>query len=259
MDPVVASSARDALEILRQAGQQDRPCDLLVSDVNMPDMDGITLAEQVQKEPGMPTIPIILLTSGARPGDLERAAALNIARYLVKPVEQSRLFDAIAKCLGPSASPGETDQAGEGKLAGKLPPLRILLVEDSLVNQKLATALLEKQGHTVEVATNGGEAVTACQTRAFDVVLMDVEMPIMDGLEATGHIREWEKASQSHLPIVAMTAHARKGDRERCLEAGMDDYISKPIRAQQLLDTLEEVLAASRRSAESTDDARDTP
>jgi len=258
MDPVVASSARDALEILRQTGQQDRPCDLLVSDVNMPEMDGITLAEQVRKEPGMPTIPIILLTSGARPGDLERAAALNIARYLVKPVEQSRLFDAIAKCLGPGASPGETDQAGR-KLTGKLPPLRILLVEDSLVNQKLAAALLEKQGHTVQVATNGSEAVTACQTGVFDVVLMDVEMPIMDGLEATEHIREWEKGAQSHLPIVAMTAHARKGDRERCLEAGMDDYISKPIRAQQLLDTLEAVLATSRPTAESTDDTRDTP
>jgi CheY-like chemotaxis protein len=259
MDPVLASNARDALDVLRQTGQQGRRCDLLVSDVNMPEMDGITLAEQIRKEPGLSTIPIILLTSGARPHDLERAAALNVARYLVKPVEQSKLFDAIAKCLGTIAAFGETDQTGEQKLKGKLPPLQILLVEDSLVNQRLATALLEKQGHTVEIAANGGEAVAACTTRVFDVVLMDVEMPIMDGFEATRQIREREIASQKHLPIVAMTAHARKGDRERCLEAGMDDYISKPIRAQQLLDTLEAVLATSRRSDESAENARNTP
>jgi CheY-like chemotaxis protein len=246
MDPLAASDARQALKILRQTGRDSRPCDLMVSDVNMPEVDGITLAEQVRKEPELAAIPIILLTSGARPDDLKRGESLGVACYLVKPVEQSRLFNAIATCLGLTAAIDELDTTGDGKQERQLPPLRVLLAEDSLVNQKLATALLEREGHEVVVAADGEAAVAACTTGDFDVVLMDVEMPEMDGLEATGLIRERERTSSRHLPIVAMTAHAGKGDRERCLEAGMDDYISKPIRAQQLFDTLEAVLAASR-------------
>ena len=126
-------------------------------------------------------------------------------------------------------------------------PLRVLLAEDSVVNQKLAIGLLEKHGHTVVVAANGKEAIAALTSQEFDVVLMDVEMPEMDGLEATAVIRVQEKQTGEHIPIVAMTAHAMKGDRERCLEAGMDEYVSKPIRAQQLFETLASVCQGHRR------------
>jgi CheY-like chemotaxis protein len=248
MLPVTAHNAREALDLMRKTGQENRPCNLMVSDVNMPEVDGITLAEQVRKEPELANIPIILLTSGARPDDFERSASLTIAAVLPKPVAQSKLFDAISKCLGLTAETAEFDEVGHAKQERHLPPLQVLLVEDSLVNQKLATALLEKEGHNVVVAANGKEAVAACTSRELDVVLMDVEMPEMDGFEATRLIRESEKTSGRRLPIVAITAHASKGDRERCLRAGMDDYISKPIRPQQLFDAMEAVLTASRQA-----------
>ena len=189
---------------------------------------------------------VILLTSGARPDDARRAEELGAA-HLMKPVKQSELFNAIVASLGAGVPETHDVHADRPQLKTALPPLRILLVEDSVFNQKLAVGLLQKHGHTVVVANNGREAVAWMDAGDFDVVLMDVEMPEMDGLEATAVIREKEKGTGSHVPIVAMTAHAMKGDRERCLAAGMDDYISKPIRAQQLFDTLASVLAASGR------------
>jgi CheY-like chemotaxis protein len=164
--------------------------------------------------------------------------------------EQSELFNAIAASLGagvPEDLAGHPDRMQ--RLRTELAPLRILLVEDSVFNQKMALGLLQKYGHTVVVANNGREAVAWMDPGDFDVILMDVEMPEMDGLEATAVIREREKENGRHVPIVAMTAHAMKGDRERCLAAGMDDYVSKPIRAQQLFDTLASLLSAPSRLA----------
>jgi CheY-like chemotaxis protein len=156
----------------------------------------------------------------------------------MKPVKQSELFNAIAVSLGAGVPENLDGHSHRPPLKTELAPLRILLVEDSVFNQKVALGLLQKYGHTVAVANNGREAVAWMDPGDFDVILMDVEMPEMDGLEATAIIREKEKGTGRHVPIVAMTAHAMKGDRERCLAAGMDDYVSKPIRAQQLFDTL---------------------
>ena len=157
-------------------------------------------------------------------------------------MKPSELLNAIQVSLGADAPEDARVTAFQGEPKRALPPLHVLLAEDNLVNQKLAIGLMEMHGHSVVVANNGKEAVAALASRQFDVVLMNVEMPEMDGLEATVMIRVQERQTGKHVPIIAMTAHAMKGGRERCLEAGMDDYLSKPIRAQQLFETLESVL-----------------
>jgi two-component system sensor histidine kinase/response regulator len=195
---------------------------------------------------------VIILTSGARPDDLKRCDELKVAAHLMKPVKQSELLGAIEKSLGTAAPENETVQALAVERTEMLPSLDVLLVEDSLVNQKLAIGLLEKDRHSVVVAVNGKEAIAALASRQFDVVLMDVEMPEMDGLEATAVIRAKERQTGEHVPIIAMTAHAMKGDRDRCLAAGMDDYLSKPVRAGILFETIQRCLA-SPRASEKTD------
>jgi CheY-like chemotaxis protein len=168
---------------------------------------------------------------------------LGIAAYLTKPIKQSDLLDAILLALGVTSVEDEGFEERAARRPAAARPLRILLAEDSLVNQKLAVALLEREGHAVTVAQNGKEAIKAFVSQEFDLVLMDVQMPEMDGFEATAAIRERQRQTGINVPIVAMTAHALKGDRERCLEAGMDDYVSKPIRASQLLTAIEKVSA----------------
>ena len=165
---------------------------------------------------------------------------MGVAAHLMKPVTQSELFDAIAVSLGLATADNE-ETSEVSRILAPLQPLRILVAEDSLVNQKLAVGLLQKHGHSVTIANNGKEAISAVTSQQFDIVLMDVEMPEMDGLEATAAIRTWEKSRGKHVPIIAMTAHAMKSHREMCLEAGMDDYVSKPIRAQELFGKLREV------------------
>jgi CheY-like chemotaxis protein len=173
-----------------------------------------------------------------------RCEELGISAYLTKPIRQSELFDAIMLAMG--ASPESEDVAAQAaQRSSGLRPLNILLAEDSLVNQKLAVALLESHGHRVTVVSTGREAVAAVGTQPFDVVLMDVQMPEMDGLVATAAIRARESLNGGHIPVVAMTAHALKGDRERCLEAGMDDYIAKPIHAKELFAALANVVPGS--------------
>ncbi len=239
MHPTAVATARDAIEALRQAHRSGMRLQLVLTDVNMPDVDGITLTEWIRRDRELAETAVIVLTSGARPEDLKRCEALKVAGHLMKPVKQSELFDAIGMSLGRVFPEAEAEREGHAELA----PLRILLAEDSLVNQKLAVGLLEKHGHTVMVVNNGKEAIAALDSHGFDVVLMDVEMPELDGLEATAVIRVKERQSGRHIPIIAMTAHAMKGDRERCLQAGMDDYVSKPIRAAQLFETLKCVLS----------------
>jgi CheY-like chemotaxis protein/HPt (histidine-containing phosphotransfer) domain-containing protein len=198
---------------------------------------------------------ILMLTSGDRTGDAAKCRELGISAYLFKPVKQSELFNALVAALGNNVPEDHAVPVVETP-AEKLPPLRILLAEDSLANQKLAVGLLTKWGHHVTVANNGADAVR-CWTnppegRPFDVVLMDVQMPEMDGFEATAAIRQLESASGGsgrHTPIVAMTAHAMKGDRERCLDSGMDGYVAKPIRQQEISAVLRQVLSGSPMSS----------
>ena len=199
----------------------------------MPDVDGFTLAEMIKQDADLGSTVIMMLTSGGRSGDVARCEDLGVASYLLKPVKQSELFDAVAMALGISAAGGCRRSRRCSVARPVFPrPLHVLLAEDSLVNQKLAVGLLEKYGHHVEVVGDGRAALAAVESSRFDLVLMDIQMPEMDGLEATQAIRIRERKRGGHIPIVAMTAHAMKGDRERCLEAGMDGYVAKPIRAR---------------------------
>jgi len=242
MVPTTAAGAEDALRLLREAGRRGEPFPLVISDVHMPEVDGFTLVDQIRQDPQIAGTIIMMLTSGDHPGDIAQCEKMGVAAYLMKPVKQSELFDAVMLALGVTEPEDQREEAPAGERTTRIGPLRVLLAEDSLVNQKLATALLKRGGHSVVVANNGKEALAALELQPFDLVIMDVQMPEMDGLEATAAIRAKERRTGTHIPIVAMTAHAMKGDRERCLEAGMDHYVSKPIRARVLFDAIDEIL-----------------
>jgi len=245
MDPTVVPGGHDALRLLRKARESGEPYRLVLSDANMPGMDGFALAEEIKQHTGLDNTIIMMLTSGDRPGDISRCEQLGIASYLLKPTKQSELFDAIVMALGVTSLEDEDAERLAADQPSRLRPLHVLLAEDSLVNQKLAVGLLEKYGHTVVVANHGREAIATLESQVFDLVIMDVQMPEIDGYEATAIIRAKEKQAGTHIPIIAMTAHAMKGDRERCLEAGMDDYVSKPVRSKQLFETIESLLGTS--------------
>jgi len=205
-------------------------------------MDGFALAEIVKRNPDWRTATVMMLSSSGQRGDATRCRELGVAAYLTKPVRQGELLDAILIALGTRP---------ESKMAPALVTrhtlresrnhLHILLVEDNAVNQLVALRLLEKYGHTVGVAANGRKALEELEKESYDLILMDVQMPEMNGWEATQAIREKEKLTNRHIPIVAMTAHAMKGDEERCLAAGMDAYLTKPIRTQELLAVLDDI------------------
>jgi signal transduction histidine kinase/DNA-binding response OmpR family regulator len=238
--PQSVSRAHAAMDELRRACRQQDPYRVLISDVNMPEVDGCTLIQWVRRESELASIGVVLLTSGARPEDIERCEHLRIAARLMKPVVQDELFDALRMALGivPRAAGSERSRGA----AAPARSLNILLAEDSIINQKLAVGLLEKQGHRVVVAENGQQALERLAEQHFDLILMDVEMPVLDGLEATAAIRRQERDPGRHIPIVAMTAHAMQGDRQRCLDAGMDDYLAKPIRAKELVEVLKKTV-----------------
>jgi signal transduction histidine kinase/CheY-like chemotaxis protein len=241
MSATSTTGPEQAFLALQQAAAAGRPFRIAVLDVHMPEVDGLTLAEWIRNDQQLADTVLIVLTSGSHAGDLARCRRLKVASHLLKPVKQSELFDAFAASLGVEM-PAEDERPATAETLPSLPPLKILLVEDSLVNQKLATLLLRKHGHQVTVANNGREAVQQLAEGQFDVVLMDVEMPEMDGLEATAVTRAKERQTGDHMPIIAMTAHALKGDRERFLAAGMDEYVSKPIRAAVLFQAIQQVL-----------------
>jgi len=232
MEPTLARNASNALDLLRTSLQAGAPYRLVLTDAHMPDVDGFMLTESMRQDPALAATKVIMLTSGDRPEDAAHCERLGIANYLLKPVKQSELLESIERTLGVLVPKAELSRTSPQTPPAT--PLRILLAEDSVVNQKLAVALLTRQGHAVTIANNGKEAVAAAACESFDLILMDIQMPEMDGLEATAAIRAQEIPAGRHTPIIAMTAHALKGDRERCLEAGMDGYVTKPIRPQDL-------------------------
>jgi CheY-like chemotaxis protein len=210
----------------------------------MPMLDGFALVERIRQKPELAGATIMMLTSIGEQGDMARCRELGVKAYLTKPIRQSALrhaiMSAMSSAINQKAQPALITRR---PLREATPGLRILLAEDNVVNQALAKRLLEKMGHTVVIAANGSEALAAVlEMESFDAALMDVQMPQMDGFEATQAIREAEQTGGNHLPIIALTAHAMKGDEERCLAAGMDGYISKPIRAAELLAVLERLV-----------------
>jgi PAS domain S-box-containing protein len=238
-NPTAVDSGAGAIIALREAHGLGRIYPLILLDAQMPEMDGFALVESIRKNPEWKIATIMMLSSDGQRGDAKRCRELGVAACLTKPVRHGELLDAILAALGtrPARETAPT-LVTPHSLRENSGHLRILLVEDNAVNQLLAVRLLEKSGHTVAVAGNGKEALATLEKQSFDLVLMDVQMPEMDGFEATAAIRGLEKESGNHLPIIAMTAHAMVGDRERCIEAGMDDYITKPIRTEELIEVL---------------------
>ena len=255
MAPEVACEGEQALSIYQAAMDQGKPFKLILTDMHMPKMDGFDLVEQLKLRSAPCDSTIMMLTSGGQRGDAQRCQALGIAAYLLKPVRQSELREAIVRVLSSREAKESKVMITRSTLresAGGNKSLNILLAEDNLVNQKLATRLLEKRNHAVTVVLNGKDALAALEKGSYDLVLMDMQMPEMDGFEATAIIRDREKATGRHQHIIAMTALAMNGDRERCVAAGMDSYLSKPIRPQELDDALDALLASKRAlSAES--------
>jgi len=236
LKPVLAAGAREAMEILRVSAQAGEPFPLMLLDAHMPEADGFKLAEQIRQDPKLADTVIVMLASKCERGDEARRRELGIAACLPKPIGQTALFAAVGKLLAPKPS-----RAVSPPRVVRHPEMRrlhILLAEDNPVNQRLASRILEKHGHSVRVAADGHEALAALGKENFDLVLMDVQMPGMDGFEVTKAVRAQETATGRHRRIVAMTAHALKGDRERCLAAGMDGYIAKPIQVKELVEAL---------------------
>ncbi len=232
LKPTVAKDATDALLQLESAYQSCDPFQLLLTDAEMPGVDGFELIRKVRADARFRNLAIIMSSSADRPTDQAMCSELNVAACLIKPVKQSELFDAIAEGLGVTLP--DDFAAGAHSLESPVRPLRILLAEDNKVNQKLAIGLLEKWGHHVTLAENGLQAITHWEQLPFDLIIMDVQMPEMDGLQATRAIRALEETRGGHIPIVAMTAHAMAGDREQCLNSGMDGYVTKPLRMHDL-------------------------
>jgi PAS domain S-box-containing protein len=248
MQPLAVDSGEAALRLLEQAHAEGEPVALVILDAQMPGMDGFALAERIRRQPDLVAGTVMMLSSSGQPGSVARRRELGIASYLTKPVRQADLWTAILEALG-------TDEKHAAPAAAPVPtatgrPLRILLAEDNVFNQRLAVGLLEREGHSVVVTGDGHEALAALQREAFDLVLMDVQMPGLDGLDATRIIRQRESGLGQHLPIVAMTAYAMKGDRERCLDAGMDAYVSKPIRASELYAALAATVGESNKEVD---------
>ncbi|HYL09882.1 MAG TPA: response regulator [Candidatus Acidoferrales bacterium] len=243
MEVTAVESGAGALAQMQEAYQHGEPFQLVILDSHMPQMDGFMVAARIRENSDLNQATILLLTSGDHHGDAARCRVLGIARYLLKPVKQSELVDAILHALEKTShKPDDLLPEAPNFSRPNSHPLHILLAEDNPVNQTLAMRLLEKAGHSVKLATNGQEALELLGGQGFDVVLMDLQMPVMGGLEATAAIREKEKASGGHIPIIAVTAHALKGDRERCLDTGMDGYITKPVQPGLLLAELERVV-----------------
>ena len=242
MTPTAVPNATDALTALKRARDGEQPFQLVITDGQMPDVDGFALTRRIKRDADLRQTPIVMLTSVGHAEDAAQSRRAGIDVYLTKPVKHSDLLDALATLFGGSVRRERSEAASQAPARTPAKPLRILVAEDHPVNRKLVTTLLSKRGHTVESVDNGRSAVDAVESarKPFDVVIMDVQMPTMSGFEASAAIRERERTTGAHVPIVALTAHAMQGDRERCLQAGMDGYLSKPIDVDRLIATIEE-------------------
>jgi PAS domain S-box-containing protein len=247
MSPTLTAGAAAALASMQEAQAAGKPFPLVIVDAQMPGMDGFTLAERIKLDPRLAGAIIMMLTSGGQRGDAARCRELGVSAYLTKPIGESDLLTATLQVLGkgePAARQAQLvtrHSLGEGRKR-----LRVLVVEDSAVNQLFAKRLVEKQGHSAVLVASGREALEALERGTFDLVLMDVQMPDVDGLEAAAAIRQRERHTGAHLPIIAMTAGAMQGDKERCLEAGMDAYVSKPVNVNELFTAIERVMTLAR-------------
>ena len=256
MKPYAVDSGARALSALREAHKLKRPYAIVIVDGQMPKMDGFMFASRVRQDRRLRATPLVMLTSAARPADAARRQTLKIAAHLTKPVKQSDLLDTMFTILGERVAGGGRAVESMSRAASR--QLRVLVAEDNQVNRQFVTRVLEKRGHAVTIATNGRQAIDAIERlkpRTFDVVLMDVQMPELDGLTATVLIRQAERSSGGHVPIVAMTAHAMAGDRDRCIAAGMDDYVTKPLHPHELVDAVERRVSQPPAAADSSQTA----
>ena len=241
MEPLAAEDGATGLAALRRARRAGTPYALVLVDARLPEADGFGLAERILEDPELRGPRVILLTASTRPGDVARARKIGVAGCLIKPLMPSDLLDGMTAALG-------LGQRGElpHDVASQRPPLRplrLLLVEDDTLSRRMMSLMLETAGHTVVGVEDGRQALAAVQRETFDVVLMDVQMPVMDGFATTAALRAWERSRGTRVPIVAVTAHAMKGDRERCLRSGMDAYVTKPVEPQELFAVLEQVVS----------------
>jgi signal transduction histidine kinase/DNA-binding response OmpR family regulator/HPt (histidine-containing phosphotransfer) domain-containing protein len=243
MQPSSVDSGTAALEVLKQSTSDGHRFPLAIIDANMPGMDGFELAERMKQDPDLAGAKIMMLTSAGQRDDAARCRRLGIDVYLLKPVRKSELLSAILTILGQRSSPAGPDHGTRHSPRATSSKLRILVAEDNPINQAVVIRMLEKMGHLPKIAPNGREALSLLAKESFDLVFMDVQMPEMDGLTATRSIRVTEKQTGFHIPIVAMTAHAMKGDKERCLAAGMDGYISKPVNSKEIEETIARALS----------------
>ncbi|MBI1367387.1 MAG: response regulator [Planctomycetes bacterium] len=254
MKSTAVNDAAEALRYLEQASRENRPTRIAIVDYMMPGMDGIALAKSIHHIPSFSELPIILLSSAGNLRDDGRMKEGRITQLLSKPVRHTELLASVIECLGSHSSRRRSAESVARTEDHR--PMRILLVEDGKINQKIVIDLLSGVGHTVVIANNGLEGIEAIARESFDLVLMDMQMPEMDGLTATRKIREREAREGGHIPIIAMTANAMTGDRERCLEAGMDKYLSKPIRAATLFDAISAMAEELAKPAAATADAQ---
>jgi len=254
MRHTVVNNGPDALSLLRDASRKGDPYRIVVTDMQMPGMDGESLGKAIKADPLLKDTLLIMMTSMGKRGDARRLHAVGFSAYLTKPVKQSQLFDCLSTVLGRSIHPGAAEEAAmvtrHTLNEAQRRKTRILLVEDNPTNQKVALSILEKVGFSADVAGNGREAIEALRKAPYDMVFMDVQMPVMDGFAATRMIRDGRSGVfNSEIPIIAMTAHAMKGDRERCIGMGMSDYIPKPIMPGVLAEMLDKWLVRAPEDA----------
>ena len=240
----VVEDGRSALSTMEKARDAGEPFALVMIDLDQAEVDGLAMVEKIKTHPHFSHVAIIMVSSTGQRGDAARCRERGVAAYLIKPIEETDFLNALAAVLGPSPQRGErAPLITRHTLQKDKTALKVLLAEDNVINQKLVVHMLEKCGHQVVVVADGKEAIKAVETQPFDCILMDVQMPLMDGLQVTSLIREKEKVSGAHMPIIALTAHAMKDYQERCFNAGMDGYVLKPINAKQLFEVIENLIA----------------
>ncbi len=248
MVPHLADSAEHALALMQEAKTKAQPFAFVLIDGHMPKTDGFTLAQQITETPAIAGATLMMLTSSDQKEERDRCQQMGLSGFMLKPIRPSELLTALLKARGKVVEETRKSKTPFAQKSRRV--LRLLVAEDNAVNQKLAVRFLQKWGHEAVVATNGKEAYESfLQNGPFDAILMDVEMPVMNGMEATAAIREYEQKSETHIFIIAMTAHAMVGDKEHCLSAGMDGYVSKPLRAEELFATLEQVAQQGKSTA----------